>query len=432
MLTRRALFAGAGAVAAGAIGLEATRSEKPAVVDSKTGWEAVRAEFDLDPAIVHLSLFYLTPHPRAVRNAVEAHRQRLDANPYETVHGTIGVLPPAAEAIASYIGAGAADIALTQNTTTGLSIAYHGLPLRPGEEILTTAHDHYAHHEAIRLAATRAGATWRKIALFDSHDAVDADVIVERIRKGIGPKTRILGITWVHSSTGLKLPLQRIAAAVGEINARRDAKQRVRIVVDGVHGIGVEDPGVAATGIDVFAAGTHKWLFAPRGTGFVWARSETWASMQPLLPTFSALEPWMAWAANQPPSTPPRASWFTPGGFQAFEHWWAVPEAIDMHRRIGSARITERIHALNGHAKEELAKMPNVVLYTPRSSELSAGIICFDVKGKTQEEAVATLRDRDLILASMTPYVPSYARIAFSIQNNEDDVERTLRAIRAL
>jgi selenocysteine lyase/cysteine desulfurase len=288
------------------------------------------------------------------------------------------------------------------------------------------------HHEAIRLASERTGATWRKIPLFDSVDKVSADDVVERIRKGIGPKTRVVGITWVHSSTGLKLPIRRIADAVKEVNGSRAAKDRVLLIVDGVHGVGVEDPAIVAMGADAFAAGTHKWIFAPRGTGFVWAKPEVWASMRPLVPTFSAFEPYDAWAEEKPAAGVPRGNWFSPGGFQAFDHWWAVPAAFDFHRSIGSPRITERIHSLNAMAKEEMAKMPNVILYTPRSPDLSAGVIAFDIKGKTQNETVKTLLDRHKILASTSPYKISYARIAFGIQNSEAEVEKTMKAIREL
>ncbi len=423
MLSRRSfLVTGSLTVAAGALAPTLAQTNQ---------WDRVRAEFDLDPAFTHASLFYMTPHPRAVRNAVEAYRRQLDANPFLTVeHGLFEQEKPypvrTAAAIAGYIGASTDEIALTPNTTTGLSIVYHGLPLQAGDEILTTAHDHYVHHESIRLAAERAGATWRKVALFDSHDAISADQIVDRIRKAVGPKTRVVGVTWVHSSTGLKLPIARIAAAVKEVNPK------VILVVDGVHGIGVEDPKTVTQGADVFVAGTHKWIFAPRGTGFVWARPQVWATMRPLIPTFSAFEPFMAWADEKRPDPPARASWFTPGGFQAFEHWWAVPAAIEFHRAIGPAKITDRIHSLNAMVKDELAKMPHVVLYTPRSRDLSSGIVCFDVKGKAQNEVVRILHDRDHILASTSPYKVSYARVAFGIANNEAEVEKTVKAIRAL
>jgi selenocysteine lyase/cysteine desulfurase len=399
-------------------------------------WDGVRAQFDLSPEYTHLGLFYIASHPRSVRQAIEAYRKRLDANPFLTVERSMFEKPEdnlplrACNAIASYIGGSADDIALTQNTTTGLALLYHGLPLKAGDEIVTTIHDHYSHHESIRLATERTGATWRKIALFDSHDAISADEIAQRIRNAVRPNTRAIGITWVHSSTGLKLPLRRIADALADVNRQRDNK--VLLIVDGVHGIGVEDRNIVATGVDAFAAGAHKWILGPRGTGFVWARPEVWAMMRPVVPSFTSWELFNAWAEDKKPSIPARASWFTPGGFWAFDHYWAVPAALDFHKAVGYERITKRIHDLNSQMKEGLAKMSNVILYTPRSSDLSAGIVCFDIKGMKQVDVMNQLLAKHKIIASTTPYAVSYARVSFGIPNTEQEVEKTLKAVRSL
>ena len=90
------------------------------------------------------------------------------------------------------------------------------------------------------------------------------DEIAQRIRKAIGPKTRAFGVTWLHSSSGVRLPIARIAETLVDVNRGREEKDRVLLIVDGVHGIGVEDPKITALGCDAFVAGTHKWLFGPR------------------------------------------------------------------------------------------------------------------------------------------------------------------------
>jgi len=433
---RRFLVTGVAAAASAAVVRPgaAAPTQKPA--SDLSTWAAIREQFDLNPEYTHLGLFYIASHPRPVRQAIEAYRKRLDGNPFLTVERAMFEKPEdnlplrTCNAIASYIGGKADDVALTQNTTTGLALMYHGLPLKTGDEVLTTTHDHYSHHEAIRLATERTGATWRKIPLFGSHDSISADQMVDRIRAAIRPNTRVVGVTWVHSSTGLKLPIRRIADAIAEVNKQRDS--RVLLVVDGVHGIGVENRNIVEMGMDAFAAGTHKWIFGPRGTGFLWARPEVWATMQPLVPSFTSNELFDAWAQEKKPSGPARAAWFAPGGFWAFDHYWALPDAFDFHRNVGYERITKRIHELNSQMKEGLAKMPNVVLYTPRSSDLSAGIVCFDVKGMPQNEVMHRLLEKHKIIASTTPYAVSYARVAFGIPNTEQEVEKTLRAVRTL
>jgi selenocysteine lyase/cysteine desulfurase len=309
-------------------------------------------------------------------------------------------------------------------------LIYHGLPLRQGDEVLTTLHDHYSTHESIRLATERCGATWRKIPLWDSYNAISPDEIAGRVRKAIGPKTRVVGITWVHSASGVRLPVRRIADAIAEVNAGRDEKDGVLLVVDGVHGVGVEDPKITALGCDAFAAGTHKWIFGPRGTGFVWAKPSVWARMRPVIPTFYALEVYEAWQQEKDPGTP-RADWFSPGGFQAYEHHWALPAAFEFHEKIGPARITARIHELNKQMKDGLAQMRHIKLYTPRDESLSAGMACFDVNGMRPQEVVNRLLAQKIV-ASTTPYRDSYARLACGIPNTPQEVEKTLRAVRAL
>jgi isopenicillin-N epimerase len=439
-LTRRNfLVSGSLSLAAGALSpllVQAAKSKASAPLDFKD-WESVRREFELAPDYIHLALFFLASHPRSVRQAIEQYREKIDANPLVAVETAMfepiggGTPLEVCRAIANYIGGDQQDIALTQNTTTGLALLYHGLPLREGDEILTTTHDHYVHHESIRLATGRCGAIWRKIPLFDSYTSISKDEIAERVRKAIGPKTRAVGVTWVHSSSGVRLPIARIAESVAEANRGREEKDRVLLIVDGVHGLGVEDPKITALGCDAFAAGTHKWMFGPRGTGFVWAKPAVWQRMRPVIPTFTSPDIFEAWEQEHEPQTRPRAAWFSPGGFQAFEHYFALPAAVRFHQNIGPARITARIHELNGQMKEGLARMPDVQLYTPRDENLSAGIVCFDVKGMKPEQVAKRLLDQRIV-ASTTPYRVSYARVACSVVNTPQEVDTVLRVIRNL
>jgi isopenicillin-N epimerase len=437
---RRLLVGGTFAAAAGALSPAVTFAERlrvPATLPLDPGdWRSVREQFDLAPEYVHLGLFYLTSHPRPVRAAIERLRQRLDRNPFLTVEqGMFEDKYPkfydgVTEALGRYTGTDPQDLALTSNTTAGLSVVYHGLPLKPGDEVLTTDQDHYVQHEAIRLATERTGASWRKIPIFSSYDSISTDDIVGRLRRGIDPKTRVVGITWVHSSSGLRMPVRRIADAIAELNANRGPEERILLVVDGVHGLGVEDPRITELGMDVFAAGLHKWIFGPRGTGFIWAKPEVWATMRPLMASFTYMEEFRAWTEERLPRPPIRAAMFSPGGFHSFEHHWAVPSAIEFHEKIGPARITERIHALNAQMREGLSKMPHVVVYTPVSRELSAGLVCFDVKGLKAGETVGRLLSNK-ILASTTPYRVPFSRVACGIMNTPAEVDSALRAVRS-
>lgn len=434
-LTRRQLLAAPLAIGAATLlpGAFATAlaQETPPLPDL-TDWDGVRAQFTLDPNWLHFASFYLVSHPAPVRDAVDAWRRAIDRNPYLTVEHNAYTEDEAKwvpgqvmRAAATYLGGQPTDIALTHNTTESLALVYHGLPLRAGEEVLATTHDHYSHLTSIRYATQRAGASLRQVTLYDDAASASVDSLVERLLGGIGPRTRVVGLTWVHSSTGMRLPIREMAHAL---------KQRhpdVLLVVDGVHGFGSADEDIASTDIDYFCAGCHKWLFAPRGTGIVWASADNWARLRPLIPDFSEIDGYLAWIEGRERKGPTTAERMTPGGFQAFEHQWGMLAAFRMHQAMGRARVAARIRALNDRLKAQLAEIGRVRVHTPRTGDLSAGIVAFDVAGMTPDAVVKRLQAQRII-ASASPYAVSHARLAPSLVNTEDEVDRAVRAVRAL
>jgi isopenicillin-N epimerase len=403
------------ALAAGGLGAAYADLDEVAAApraDAALDWAGVRRQFRLAPGWVHMAGLYLASHPTAVRRAIARHRRGLDANPAHYLHDRGPELEAAVlRSAGAYLRARPVDIALTDSTTMGLGLLYNGIELRAGQEALTTTHDFYATHEALRLKATRSGATVRHVRLYRDARRASVDETVSSLVGAVGPRTRVIALTWVHSSTGVKLPLARIARALGE------RRRNVLLCVDGVHGLGVEDATVASLGCDFFIAGCHKWLFGPRGTGIVWGRSTAWDAVDPTIPTFSGT------------ATP--GAEMTPGGFHSFEHRWALAEAFRLHLRIGKRRVARRIHALNMRLKAGLASMSHVTLVTPQSSALSAGIVCFTVDRLSPAAVIDALRRRRII-ATVTPYDPPYARLAPGLFNTPADVDRALRAIRSL
>jgi isopenicillin-N epimerase len=271
----------------------------------------------------------------------------------------------------------------------------------------------------------------REIKLYQDAQTVTADEIVNNIASAVAPETRVLALTWVHSSTGLKLPLKRIAEVLNEFNAKRDESQIVLMCVDGVHGFGVEDVEMKDTGCDFFMAGCHKWLFGPGGTGIIWGSERAWNAVRPTIPSFMDDEVRNAWMRNDEPSDRTTGRRMTPGGFKAFEHQWAVAEAFKFHLDIGKAKIAARTHDLNRQFKEGLAGMSHVKLFTSRDENLSSGIVCFDVDGMSPREVVGRLRQRQIV-ATPTPYADSHARVSPSIRNSPQEIDTALREIRSL
>lgn len=403
-------------MAAGAPGRAAPAPEASA--GALRSWTAVRRLFSLSPREAHLAGLLLASHPRPVAAAIDRHRRGLDRDPglYLSRHDTALESRVRARA-AEYLGAGPEQIALTDSTTMGLGLVYGGIALGEDDDVLTSEHDYHATHQALEAASGRTGATVRRVRLYEDGATASGEEMVDRLMRAVRPNTRLLALTWVHSSTGVKLPLRAIGDAVARANADRDEGRRLVLAVDAVHALGVEDFTVGELGCDFLVAGTHKWLFGPRGTGIVWGHPRAHGLVTPLIPTFTREDGW--------------GGRMTPGGFHSFEHRWALAEAFELHAAIGKPRVERRIHELTDALVEGLADMDHVTLRTPRPAELRAGIVCFEVDGLDPAQVIRRLRQRHVV-GSTTPYLPSYARLTPGIYSGARDVERALAAVRAL
>lgn len=376
-------------------------------------WDSVRAQFALDPNFAHFAAFVLAAHPAPVRAAIDRHRSGMDADTNAYLHLDIDFEEQARSAAAGYLGANAGDIALTGNTTMGMGLLCGGVKLRPGQDVVTTEHDFFGTYEALRLLSERTSAPVAKARLYDDPAAANEADIVSRLRAAITPRTRVVVVTWVHSSTGVRLPIKAISGMLAELNANRDPTDRAMLWVDGVHGFAAVDAGVADLGCDFLTSGTHKWLFGPRGTGLLWGKA--WDTIAPIFPSFS-----------NPDGPGHRA---TPGGYHSFEHRWAVKEAFEFHQSIGRDRVAARIQEQATRLKEGLSGIPTVKLVTPKDSALSAGLVMCEITGVNPASAVRQLRDQHKIVASVTPYNDPLLRFGTSIITTPEQVDQVLTAI---
>lgn len=419
------LSAGATVAAAGG----ALASDHVQSVGPLSEWSNVRDLFELSPDTIHMSAMLLASHPAPVREAIARHRSALDANPVEYLEDNDGRLTAASrEAAANYLGMHPSHIALTDSTTMGIGLVYTAMDLRPGQEVLTTDEDYYVTDVSLDYATERTGASKRRIALFDEASSASRDQIIQRITEEIRPETRLLALTWVHSSTGLKIPVAAIAAALRDINAKRGEADQVLFGLDAVHGFGIETENFFELGVDFLMAGCHKWLFGPRGTGIAAISERGLATTRPTIPSFDDSEVFSAWYTGREPRGGNNGQRMTPGGFKAFEHRWALAEAFALHDEIGRERIASRTHDLAGALKEALADIGGVTVHTPRNAALSAGIVAFEVDGLPASEVVTRLRTRRAI-ASVAPYPSALVRLTPSIRNTEAEIDQAARSL---
>jgi selenocysteine lyase/cysteine desulfurase len=395
-------------------------------------WEDIRAEFDLASEYIHLGAAqFLTSHTRVVRAAIDRYGRSIDAHPVLYVEqNEHALMQRVRDAAARTMGVtDSNEIALTDSTTMSLALLYAGLPLVEGDAVVTTDHEHYSHLESLRGLEQRRGIRICRVVLYDGRAAtVQPDALVQRLVEAVTPATRAIGVTWVHSDTGLRFPVRQLADALKPINQRRASNRQVILCVDGVHGFGIETDSMAELGCDFFASGTHKWIHGPRGTGLLWGRMSAWRDIHRVVPSFT--ETMDAYAENDPlPEM--NGTQFTPGGFHSLEYRWAAADAFEFRQQIGEQRIRARIHELSARCREGLSKMAHVTLHTPMSADLSSGIVAFEIDGLDSKTARRRLLDQRVI-TTVAPYPSSLLRLTPGMFNTTDEVEAGLEAIRRL
>jgi selenocysteine lyase/cysteine desulfurase len=423
-LSRRGLIvagASTAAVAGGYAGLRAAGADDPEERPESRGSD-----------YVNLTRFVLAAHPPKVATAIDRHRRALDRTAALYLRDSERLEHAARAAAADHLGARPDGVALTDSTTMGLALVYGGLRLGPGDEVVTTEHDFYATSESLRLRHERDGIAVRRLQLFAVPEEASADRILTTIEDALGPRTRALALTWVHSQSGVKLPLRQIAEVVKRANRGRRERERIQLCVDGVHALGVEDASPVDLGADVFIAGCHKWLFGPRGTGIVWAAPHAWERIAPLIPSFDG-RMFAAWIAGHQPTGVPPGPLMTPGGYHSFEHRWALPQAFEHHAELGGpAEVAGKTRALAARMKRGLKEIPGVRVKTPDKEELSAGLVCAAVPAMPAYLIVDRLREKHRVIASVTPYAWQFVRFGPTVTNTEAEVDRALEAVAAV
>src|SRR5436305_57244 len=133
-------------------------------------------------------------------------------------------------------------------------------------------------------AHERTGAPVRRVTLYEKPSEADPDQMAQALAREIRPATRVVAVTWVHSGTGVRTPIARFTQAVAAANRGRAEQDRAILCVDGVHGFGIEDATMESLACDVFAAGCHKWIFGPRGTGLLCAKPAAGPGSGPAIP----------------------------------------------------------------------------------------------------------------------------------------------------
>jgi selenocysteine lyase/cysteine desulfurase len=282
--------------------------------------------------------------------------------------------------VAAHVGCAPDEIALTRNTTDGVTVVISGLPLRAGDEILTTNQEHHPYFGLLHQRAARDGVAVKLIDV--PSPARSPGEITGAFERAMGPRTRLILVCHV-ALTGQIMPVRQIAEA-----AHRKGAQ---VLVDGALAFGHIVVNPKALDCDYYAASFHKWAGGPTATGFFYARPELVKALPPLY-GFARLDNGFG-PAHDDRSMAKFESFGTHPAFLTA----AVGQMLDFREAIGGERIQARHHYLKRHWADQVKDEPGLRFYA--SLELSCSLLAFEVRGKTYAEVTRRLRAQKIGLS---------------------------------
>lgn len=227
----------------------------------------------LDPSIEFLNHGSFGATPKEVLDFQGALRAEIEAEPVRFLARELeSRLDLAREEVARFLGARAENLAFVQNATAGVNAVLRSLDLKAGDELLTTNQEYNACRNALEFACGRSGAAMIVVDL--PFPTKGEDEIERIVLERVSSRTRLVLIDHITSQTGLIFPLERIAAEL--------KRRNIDLLVDGAHAPGMIPLDLETLGASWYTGNCHKWICAPKGAGFLWAREDRRDTIRPI------------------------------------------------------------------------------------------------------------------------------------------------------
>lgn len=375
----------------------------------------LHTHFLLDPSVTFLNHGSFGAMPKPVFDEYQRWQRELEMQPVEFLGRRVtGLMAEARIALGEYLGTHADNLVYTQNVTISMNIVARSLKLGADDEVLTTDHEYGAMDRMWQFLAKERGFTYitQPVSL-ESHAA-----FIESFWAGVTGRTRIIFLSHITSPTAVIFPVLEIV--------RRARAAGIITVIDGAHVAGQLPLHLDSLGADFYGGNLHKWLCAPKGAGFLYARPEMQHLLKPLV---------VSWGYESN----------TPGASQFVDHheWWgtrdvaaflSVPAAIKFQYEHGWDKVRAACRELVKDAQARICKLTDLPPIHSASDEWFVQLAAAPLPDDTDIAALKSrLYDEYRVEIPLTTWRnKKLIRISIQGYNTEKDVDRLLEALSVL
>lgn len=362
-------------------------------------------EYMFQLGLIYLNTGSLGPTPRSILDEVMKAWNQLETNPVAMSYGggVHAVADKTRDAVAALIGCTADEVLLTRSTTNAMNIAALGIDLARGDRILTTDVEHEGGSAGWKHLERRQGIGIDRVVIPpEDHDVKG---ILERFDRAVTKQTRVISVSHVITSTGLKMPVREIVA-LGK-------SRNILTIIDGAQAVGNIEVDVRAIGCDAYAAPGHKWLMAPKGTGFLYINKAAASRIRPI-----EWEDGLRYVVGS-------------AGMGSLPLIVGLGAAVEAAQKRGVAASEARNLRLRNRAYEGLKKIAKVQVVSAPPGPLASALVAFRLPEKVDSSAFRNLmrEKHNLVLKQTEKRWFNGMRISPHVFNTETDIDAALKAI---
>lgn len=364
-------------------------------------------DYGLLPGLIYLNTGSAGPTPRAVLEKTIEAWALLETNPVLQEYSTNGVFGQAEKVrqqAASFLGCTSDELLLTRSTSEAMNTVAQGTRLKTGDRVLTTDQEHAGGSDCWRYLAERRGIVIDKVVV--PLGERDPQAIVQRFADGIRPDTRVISVSHVLYTTGLRMPVTDISALA--------RSHKILCVVDGAQAAGATPIDVKAIGCHAYATNAHKWLMGPKGVGMLYVSSDAVEDIKPI-----------QWTGG-------RKYIDNSVGAGPLPLVVGLGAALETANRRGVAKIEEHNLALRQRAYQGLSQIAAVKMMSLPSGPLTSALLSVAFPPDRDSHTLQLkLHDKYQIVTRHIGEQPfNGLRISPHIFNTEADIDALIAALR--
>jgi isopenicillin-N epimerase len=381
------------------------QSSGPGTPRDEAYWSFLRRQFPLREGLVYLNAANVCPAPLAVLDRHQHFLRDFEADPSFQNRAKFGPLREQARSgAAKFFGVTADEIAFTRNTSEASNLIVHGLQLKPEDEVVVVEDNHPSNLDSWKNQSERLG--FKLVVVAASQLVKSPELLAAKVEAAFTPKTKVLAITHLTSTTGLLYPAARLARAARE--------KGIWMHLDGAQSAGMFPVDLRQIAPDSYATSSHKWLLGPLEAGVLFVASSGQKRVWPSIVSVGYSGEGSSGARR-----------FEAFGQRDDARLAALAATFEFLEMVGMKHMEARIRALTGHLMSRLAGSSKCMVRTSPENALHCGVVKVDLPGTADLRALdQALYERQGMAFSVTASGPMRGiRVSPHVYNSMEQID---------